>query len=347
MPRKKKTNSLNPASWAARYAAQRQETNDQIYGHYDPYLQKNEAEISREIGQSMMRSERLRQNPDAYLAQELAENRRQEVGEYDQNIPQTMPELGDFNATTNATIDIFNEQNMPKVSSYTKNAWNYHGRRMNDFQIGDFQGYIDRTKHWQELSKGVTRSWEIEERVNQINGEIEQLRAAPMRSQEDVLNMNQKIQDLLYEQRLLTDEYEQLKPVRDAFDSYIPSGIKSRYYDLVSGNTAKGGLSNIFSNNKIFGRTSQLHDEMGDFLRFTAQMYTPGITRERQKEILDKALSVSNDKISEWQNGIDLNIRDREKYDKVDEYYKQKFDKGGTDFFSVDTWLYGMPGLIA
>lgn len=257
------------------------------------------------------------------------------------------PELGDFNETINSTVEQFNKENMPKVSAYTKNAWAYHGRKMNDFQIGDFQGYIDRTKHWQELSKGVIRSWEIEDRVNQINKEIDQLQSLTMNGQEDVLNVNQKIEDLLYEQQLLIQEHSQLKDTRDAFDSYIPSGIKSRYYDLVSGNAAKGGLSNIFSNNKIFGRTSQLHDEMGDFLRFTAQMYTPGITRERQKEILNTALNVSDDKIKEWQNGIDLNIQDREKYDKVDPYYQQKFDKGGTDFFSVDTWKYGMPGLIA
>ena len=348
MSKRKSTTSVNPKSWAAKYAAQRQETNDQIYGHVDPYLQQNEAEISREIGQSILRSERFNADPDAYVRQELDQlhrERKAEIERYDDDKP--FSEQDEFNKA----VETFNQQNIgektPTTSDYAKNAWAYHGRKMNDFQIGDFQGYIDRTNHWKELSKGITRSWEIEERVNQINSEIDNLRSLTMHSQDEVLKVNQQIEDLLFEQKNLIKEHDELKPVRDAFDSYIPSGIKSRYYDLVEGNAAKGGIANIFSNNKLFGRTSQLHDEMGDFLRFTAQLYTPGITRERQKEILKTALETADNKIAEWQNGIDLNIKDREKYQKVSDYYQQKFDKGGTDFFSADTWLYGMPGLIA
>lgn len=348
MSKKKSTTSVNPRSWAAKYAAQRQEINDQIYGHVDPYLQQNEAEISREIGQSILRSERFNADPDAYVRQELDQLRRErkeEVEKYDNN--ESFSEQDEFNKA----IETFNQENIgektPTTSDYAKNAWAYHGRKMNDFQIGDFQGYIDRTNHWKELSKGITRSWEIEERVNQINAEIDSLRSLTMHSQDEVLNVNQQIEDLLFEQKNLMREHDELKPVRDAFDSYIPSGIKSRYYDLVSGNASKGGIANIFSNNKIFGRTSQLHDEMGDFLRFTSQLYTPGITRDRQKEILKTALQTADDKIAEWQNGIDRNIEDREKYQKVSDYYQQKFDKGGTDFFSVDTWKYGLPGLVA
>ena len=348
MSKKKTTNSVNPRSWAAKYAAQRQETNDQIYGYVDPYLQKNEAEISREIGQSILRSERFNADPDAYVRQELDQlqsERKKQIEKYDNDQP-----FSEEQAFRNA-VETFNEQEIgeksPTTSDYAKNAWAYHGRKMNDFQIGSFQGYIDRTNYWKELSEGVSRSWEIEDRVNQINNEIDSLRMQPMRSQEDVLNINQQIQDLLFEQEQLTKEHDNLKPVRDAFDSYIPSGIKSRYYDLFAGNADEGGISNIFSNNSIFGRTSQLHDEMGDFLRFTSQLYTPGITRERQKEILKTALKTADDKIKEWQNGIDLNIKDRERYQKVSDYYKDKFDKGGTDFFSADTWLYGLPGLVA
>ena len=42
-----------------------------------------------------------------------------------------------------------------KEDHYWKNWWNYHGRKMNQFQIDDFQGYINRTQHWQEIAKGM------------------------------------------------------------------------------------------------------------------------------------------------------------------------------------------------
>lgn len=50
---------------------------------------------------------------------------------------------------------------------------------MNQFQIDDFQGYIDRTKHWQQLAQGIVRSWDIEQQVNDINRQIEELRLQP------------------------------------------------------------------------------------------------------------------------------------------------------------------------
>lgn len=245
------------------------------------------------------------------------------------------------------TVENYNKENTPKKNWYTENWWNHHGRQMNDFQIGDFQGYIDRTKQWQRLAEGMSASWDIEDRVNQINKEIESLRQQTATDSFGVIDINQKIQDLLYEQKQLMSQYERLKPVREAFDSYIPSGLKSRYYDLVSGNASEGGIQNIFSNNPIFGRTSQLHDETGDFLRFTSSLYTPGITRERQRQLLKAAIDTSNEKIKEWQNGIDLNIKDRENYGKVDPWYEMKAKNAGTDIFNWDTWAYGMSGLIA
>lgn len=142
-------------------------------------------------------------------------------------------------------------------------------------------------------------------------------------------------------------EYDSLEDSRKAFDSYIPSGIKSRWYDLTAGNADEGGIANIFSNNKIFGRTTQLHDEMGDFLRFTAAMYSPGVTRQRQRDLLNKAIAVSEDKIKEWKNVIDMNVKDMESYDKVSPYFERRAKNAGTDIFSLDTWTYGMPGLIA
>lgn len=257
--------------------------------------------------------------------------------------PQSIQDWDQFGQT----VENYNKENTPKKNWYTENWWNHHGRQMNDFQIGDFQGYIDRTKQWQRLAEGISASWDIEDRVNQINKEIESLRQQTATDSFGTIDINQKIQDLLYEKKQLMSQYEQLKPVREAFDSYIPSGLKSRYYDLVSGNANEGGIQNIFSNNPIFGRTSQLHDETGDFLRFTSSLYTPGITRERQRQLLKAAIDTSNEKIKEWQNGIDLNIKDRESYGKVDPWYEMKAKNAGTDIFNWDTWAYGMSGLIA
>lgn len=86
---------------------------------------------------------------------------------------------------------------------------------------------------------------------------------------------------------------------------------------------------------------------MGDFLRFTSAMYTKGITRDRQKQVMQAALDASNKKIEEWQSAIKQNIKDQESYGKVDDWYQKRADAAGTDIFNFDTWAYGMSGLIA
>lgn len=97
----------------------------------------------------------------------------------------------------------------------------------------------------------------------------------------------------------------------------------------------------------MFGRTSQVHDELGDITRFTSSMFSPKRTRAEQKAMLDKALAAKQEKYKEWEKGYEANIKDRESYNKVDRWFKQREDKAGTDIFDSDTWLYGMPGLIA
>ena len=101
------------------------------------------------------------------------------------------------------------------------------------------------------------------------------------------------------------------------------------------------------SNNGIFGRTSQFHDEMGDILRFTSSIFSPKRTREEQRKMLNAALQEKAKKYKEWQTGLELNIIDRESYGKVDDWFKQKEEQAGTNIFDADTWLYKMPGLIA
>ena len=61
----------------------------------------------------------------------------------------------------------------------------------------------------------------------------------------------------------------------EAFKSYIPGAIKTGYLNMVAGN----GENSILSNSKLFGRTSQAHDELGDITRFTSSMFSPKRTR--------------------------------------------------------------------
>ena len=323
-------------SWAGQYA------NESAHLKYLSDLDAQTAGIRDEITLSDERTKQLIEDIDR------AREERKHYGEdpdgysHDFTLAPIDASLGDFQQNINAAAEDYRNENLPKQSNYTKNWWNHHGRKMNQFQIDDFQGYIDRTTHWQQLSQGVMRSWDIEEQVNDINRQIEELRSQPYSPQGE-----SQIANLLGRQEQLMKEHLELKPVRDAFDSYIPSGIKSRWYDLVAGNADDGSIFNIFSNNPIFGRTSQMHDEMGDFLRFTAAMYTKGVTRERQREIMKAALDTSNKKIQEWQSAIQQNIKDQESYGKVDDWYQRKADAAGTDIFNSDTWAYGMSGLIA
>lgn len=129
----------------------------------------------------------------------------------------------------------------------------------------------------------------------------------------------------------------------EAFKSYIPNSLKAGYYNMVAGN----GENSLLSNNKLFGRTSQAHDELGDITRFTTSMFSSKRTRAEQKAMLDKALAVKQEKYKEWQKGLEYNLKDKESYNKVDRWFQQRADKAGTDIFDKNTWLYGMPGLVA
>ena len=330
MSKRKKTRQT---SWAAPYAEQSNALDLQLRSDYQHRQALRELDRAQEI---------LDAGSDEYLSSIENDNSNDRPLVNGQD-------LGAFNAAAEA----YNQENAPKYlpgedPSYTKNAFAYHGLRMNQYQIDSATGYIQRTKKWQELANAMQESWDIEDRVNQINKEIDELEKLPMRTQDDVLNVNQRIADLQFEQKQLMNRHELLKPYRDAFDSYIPSGYMSRYYDLVAGNADEGGVQNILSNNAIFGRTTQAHDEMGDYLRFTSAIYSPRVTRERQRQLLKAALDTSNEKIKEWQNVAEQNIKDREYYEqRLNPEYKVKFDNAGTDFFSWDTYKYGLPGLIA
>lgn len=69
-------------------------------------------------------------------------------------------------------------ESKPKtIKNYFKNWWASLGRQMNDFQIEDAQGYKDRADQWERLAEALKEQWDIEDRVNEINSEVDVYRA--------------------------------------------------------------------------------------------------------------------------------------------------------------------------
>lgn len=239
------------------------------------------------------------------------------------------------------------ENESKSVGNYFKNWWASHGRKMNDFQIADFQGYMDRSNQWERLANDVKTYWDIEDEIKNLDSQIAQQRLntqnlgnAPTSKMKEAYG----IIDLLQTQKdQLSKRLDDLKPSVDAFKTYIPGSLRSRYYDIVAGN----GENGIFSNSRLFGRTSQAHDELGDITRFTTSIFSDRRTRSEQREMLDRALKAKQEKYKEWQAALNENIKDRESYNKVDRWFQNREQRAGTDIFNSDTWLYGMPGLIA
>lgn len=239
------------------------------------------------------------------------------------------------------------EKNPKTFENYRKNWWASHGRKMNDFQAQDFQGYMDRADQWERLANDVKSYWDIEDEIKNIDSQLAQWRLntqnigkMPIEKAKEAYGA---IEILETQKQALQQRMRDLQPSVEAFKSYVPGALKAGYYDLVAGN----GKNSIFSNNNIFGRTSQSHDELGDITRFTSSIFSEKRSRSEQRAMLDKALNAKQEKYKEWKQAFDENIKDREQYDKVDRWFKRREEKAGTDIFDSNTWLYGMPGLIA
>lgn len=340
MPKRKK---IRQTSWAAPYVEQSNALDLQLRSDYQHRQALRDLDRAQEI---------LDAGSDEYLS-----DKQQESQQEDPRFPKpklsSVKEAEDYVSSLNKTYNardidaaLGDLERRANDHSWNKNFWNHRGYQMNDLQAQSFQGLVDRTQQWQKLAKSQMRSLDIQDRVNQINNEIDVLQASPIKSQEDLLNINQKIQDLLYEQKQLTKEYDSLEEDRKAFESYVPGRFKADIYNLLAGDTREGGLANIFSNNPIFGKTTQMHDETGDFTRFTVDWNHPRITTNQQREKLTKALEVSNQKIKEWQEAFLENIKERDSY-QVDAWYMKGAQNQKIEFFSKDFWKFGLSGLLA
>ena len=318
MPRtKQKVNT----SWASRYA--QEASNRRFLDEIDYY----DHDLQKEIQASADRKARI----DYDIEQTRADRAWREADPEGYFYEKEQQEL---------------EKKPKTLANYFKNWWASHGRKMNDFQAEDFQGYMDRSDQWERLANSTKHYFEIQDEIQNLDSQLAQWRLntqnlgkAPI---EKIREAYGAIEVLETQKNALQQELKNLEPDVEAFKTYIPNSVKKGYLDLVAGN----GEGGIFSNG-IFGRTSQAHDELGDITRFTTSMFSPNRTRAEQKEMLNKALAAKQDKYKEWQKGYDANIKDRESYNKVDRWFRQREEKAGTDIFNSDTWLYGMPGLIA
>ena len=316
--RKQKVNT----SWLSQYAAEgsNKRTLDEIES-YDRDLQ-------REIQASADRTARIE-----YDIEQIQEDRRRRDED---------PE-GYFYEKEQEAL----ENGEKTIGNYFKNWWASHGRKMNDFQAQDFQGYMDRANQWKHLADQVVEYWNIEDEIKNLDSQLNQWRLntqnvgkAPVEKMQEAYGA---IQILETQRNALTEKLKELAPAVDAFKSYIPGSMKGAYYDIVAGN----GEGGIFSDNFIFGRTTQLHDELGDITRFTTSMFSKNRSRAEQKYMMNGAIHEYEAKMKEWQKGVEDNIKDRESYNKVDRWFEKREQQAGTNIFSSDTWLYGMPGLIA
>ena len=232
------------------------------------------------------------------------------------------------------------------LGNYFKNWWASHGRKMNDFQIQDYQGYIDRANQWRSLAERTQESWDIEDKLKNIDSQLSQLSNTEINS-ENVQEVSEAIKQLQLQKQTLSTRLKELAPAVEALKSYAPEGVSGAYQDLKRFTSAVGG--SIFGgiDNAVFGKTSQSRDELTDITRHTSGMFASDRSRAEQKMMLNMAMRAYDDKIKEWQQGVDANIKDRESYDKVDRWFQKKEENSKMDIFDSDTWLYGMPGLLA
>ena len=232
------------------------------------------------------------------------------------------------------------------LGNYFKNWWASHGRKMNDFQIQDYQGYIDRANQWKSLAERTQESWEIEDKLKNIDSQLSQLSNTEINS-ENAQEVSEAVKQLQLQKQTLSTRLKELAPAVEALKSYSPEGISGAYQDLKRFTSAVGGSVFGGIDNAAFGKTSQSRDELTDITRHTSGMFASDRSRAEQKMMLNMAMHAYDDKIKEWKQGVDANIKDRESYDKVDRWFQKREENSKMDIFDSDTWLYGMPGLLA
>jgi hypothetical protein len=149
---------------------------------------------------------------------------------------------------------------------------------------------MDRADQWERLANDVNSYLDVQEKIENIDSQLKQLRLDTQNINkmpaDQIKNVYGAIDMLEAQKSELQENLKQLQPSVDAFKSYTPNAIMKGYYDIVAGN----GEGGVFSDNTIFGRTTQAHDELGDITTFTYSMFAPNRTRSEQRNMLKQAL---------------------------------------------------------
>lgn len=229
-------------------------------------------------------------------------------------------------------------------SDWGADFWNHLGRKMNDFQIGDYQGYIDRATNLNYLVESEKKSLYLEQLIQDIDKEIQN--TAVQSPETKVLFSDQlsaKVGMLNKQKQELLKELNELNEDKKALDSYKTNFITEKFDDAMR---FISPIADIISNNRIFGRTSQVRDEFSDIIKELNKYNRSTSIAERQKQ-LENVQKQYVQKVQEWNEGIESNLKDKESYGKVSDFYQNIADNQEILFFNPNTYLFGLSGLIA
>ena len=137
----------------------------------------------------------------------------------------------------------------------------------------------------------------------------------------------------------LRQRYEQ-------FSKYVPEDAIDR--TLLALGTAGNKLERILSGgHSLYGWTSPLFDDSDNLRRYLFG-FNDAKTRDQKAAILNKYIAARNKKIQDWQEGIDINLKERDKAyqnHQISDYFQFWEQQASGNVFDGDTWTFKQPGL--
>ena len=222
--------------------------------------------------------------------------------------------------------------------------WSYFIEQMNQFQGQAFQGMMDIGQKNKNLMDEYKRSLEIKKQIDYNNFQIQQLQGIKPGSLQDKQNIHNNQAKLLNQNVELQNEYNSYASDRKQLENQIPGLISSKISDWA------GSAPNWTNDNSITGKTTQLHDEHNDYLKYLYDLNGADKTDDDKLNLLDKALAAYGEKQQDWKAGIQKNqqdIQNQWKKHKASDYFRMKDQTTDINFFDPDTYLYKLPGVFA
>ena len=223
---------------------------------------------------------------------------------------------------------------------YWKDASTQFLINMNEAQIGDFQGRIDRSQEIVNRGLDAVIYEKNKERISKIDDEIHEL------AKSGDPNAGQKTQDLLTEKLQLVEDNVNLQKSVDLFKNYVPDGIVDR---------ASLTWTNLLNNleHKVFGTrlydwTSPVFDDV-DPLRLTLGGFNEAKNSNQKAAILQKYIDARQQRMKVWEEGIRMNEEDVKRHEdshQISDYFKFWEQNASGNILSGDTWAFKQPGLM-